>query len=163
MPTFPPRGVLDREAGFSLMEILVVLAIMGLMLSVVSVRLVRTIESAYFSKTADAAMADLLLLRADAVLTGQSRILITDTSRLQELNDFQKKTTRRFNLPEGWSANGEQIFISRTGACFGGNIAIADNEGRRAVYTLTPPRCKVVRAGAAAIEPQSSDQLLQNP
>ena len=40
----------SSEAGFSLLEILVVLALMGIMLSVVSVRLVGTAESVYFKK-----------------------------------------------------------------------------------------------------------------
>ena len=157
MLTSPHRETHDKTAGFSLLEILVVLAIMSLMLSVVSVRFVSTIESNYFAKTADAAMANILLLRADAVLTSENRIMTTDTSRLQQLNDLEKKTMRRLNLPEGWSSSGKEVFISNTGTCFGGVITITDNEGRRAIYTLTAPKCEVVRAGTANLKLQTQN------
>lgn len=133
----------DKTAGFSLLEVLVVLAIMGLILSVVSIRLTRTVESAYFSRTADAAIASLLVLRADAVLKKENRTLITDTSRKKD--DLEKENIRRLDLPEGWKVSGEAINISRTGTCFGGDIILSDNKGRQAVYKLIPPKCKAIR------------------
>jgi len=42
MQIFTPKSNSHKQAGFSLLELLVVLAIMGLMLSVISVRLVQT-------------------------------------------------------------------------------------------------------------------------
>jgi len=132
------------------MEILVVLAIMGVILSVVSVRLVGTIDSAYFNRTADAVMADILLLRAEALLQGESRILITDNSRVETLSQTQKKRLRRFNLPQGWGVEGEPITISHTGSCF-----IANDEGRRAIYSLSPPKCEAARS-IQAIEQNNS-------
>jgi len=137
------------------MEILVVLAIMGVILSVVSVRLVGTIDSAYFNRTADAVMADILLLRAEALLQGESRILITDNSRVETLSQTQKKRLRRFNLPQGWGVEGEPITISHTGTCFGGQIVIANDEGRRAIYSLSPPKCEAARS-IQAIEQNNS-------
>jgi len=84
-------------------------------------------------------------LRADAVLSGESRILVTDTSRLERFSDLQKKTIRRFNLPEGWVTGGEAVIISHTGTCFGGDIIISDKENRRASYKLIAPKCTPIR------------------
>jgi len=135
----------DKTAGFSLMEVLVVLAIMGLMLSVVSVRLVRTAETAYFNKTADAAMSDIVLLRASAILDEKPLLLVVDNSRLKPLTGSQKTIAHLLELPNGWRAEGDDIFISHTGTCFGGQIVIADNTGRQAHYKLTPPVCESER------------------
>ena len=135
----------DKTAGFSLMEVLIVLAIMGLMLSVVNVRLVRTAETTYFNKTADAALSDIVLLRASAVLDEKPLLLVMDDSRLKLLTGSQKTIAHRLELPNGWRVEGDDIFISNTGTCFGGQIVIADNTGRQAHYKLTPPVCESER------------------
>ena len=141
MLTSHPRFNANKTAGFSLLEVLVVLAIMGLMLSVVSVRLVRTAESVQFTKTADAIISDVVILRAKAVLNDEARILVTDESRVQQLPKAQKKMARLFNLPEGWRAEGDDIFISRTGVCIGGAVTFEDETGRKINYDLQPPMC----------------------
>jgi len=132
----------SSEAGFSLLEILVVLALMGIMLSVVSVRLVGTAESVYFKKTADDIMANILPLRANAILNDEPRILTLTANSVQRLPLSQRKIARPINLPEGWRVEGDDIFISKTGVCFGGDITLSDNTGRRASYKFVPPACE---------------------
>ena len=146
MQIFTPKSNSHKQAGFSLLELLVVLAIMGLMLSVISVRLIHTIESAYFNRTADAAIADVLILRAEAVLENERRLLITDTSRIEQLNDVEKKAIRRLELPKDWRSEGDPIHISHTGTCLGGEITVLNDEGRRVIYKLSPPKCIARRA-----------------
>jgi len=57
-----------KDSGFSLLELLIVLAIMSVMLSIAGTRVISSIESARFARTVDAAIANIRLIRADAML-----------------------------------------------------------------------------------------------
>lgn len=151
----------DSDYGFSLLEILVVLAIMGTMLSIVSVRMVQTMQSAYFSKTADAAIADIVSLRADAMLSRDTRILITDSTRIQEFPEHMRNKIRRLDIPDDWRASGEPIHISGAGTCFGGAILIENAEGRRAIFDLQPPKCQLKRSDLLPAEIAARAQVSQ--
>ncbi len=147
MPIFPhktknPRA---REAGFSLLEVMVVLAIMGLMLSVVGARMIGAIESNRFIRTAEAAMADVLLVRSDAMLNSSARSLVTESVTESELDKRGLQTLRRFDVPEGWLVEGDIIEISASGVCSGGYVSIKNPEGRLAVFRLNPPKCNAER------------------
>ena len=128
------------NAGFSLLEMLIVLTIMGLMLSLVGTRFITTIESTRFSRTADAGISSIKLLRAEAML-GNFPLHVVSAGKQSELAKVPNHQIRRLNLPEGWSVNGDNIFISKTGVCGGGKVILQGPTKRRAAYRLDPPLC----------------------
>lgn len=139
---------INSELGFSLLEIIVVLAIMGLMLSLVGARMINTIESNSFIRTADAAIADILLVRSDAMLNGESRAFVTHSVLNTELDSRNLQSLRRFDVPEDWIVEGQTIDISPSGVCSGGYISIRNSQGRLVVYRLNPPKCNPIRVRA---------------
>lgn len=147
MPIFrlKRRSFAEIEAGFSLLEVLVVLAIMGLMLSIVSVRMVSSIESRQFTQTAEAALADIRLLRADAMLRRSDMIVVIDGVTQTESQKAELSTLRRLDVPEDWHVDGPSIRLSASGSCSGGRITFYGPEGRKAVYDLSRPTCKFSR------------------
>ena len=127
--------------GFSLLEMLIVLAIMGLILSLISVRMVSSIESSRFSQTASAAMEDIKLVRVRAMLDKTAvRIVPTDT-----VLDAKTVETFPLNLPEGWVVKGDIIAISKTGYCSGGNLTLTNPGNRKIAFSLSAPKCEAVR------------------
>lgn len=135
----------SREAGFSLLEIIVVLAIMGIMLSVVGARMVGAVESNRFIRTAEASIADVLLIRSDAMLSGAARSLVTESVTEDEVDARELQSLRRFDVPEGWIVEGDVIDISASGVCSGGYISMKNPEGRLAVFRLIAPKCEPER------------------
>lgn len=140
-----------NDAGFSLLELLVVLAIMSIVLSLAGVRMLNSLDGARFNRTADAAVADLLILRADAMLGGHALVLLTDTARVD--NDIiPPDKQRRLALPQGWRVEGDAITVSATGVCGGGRLRLVGPTGRRIDYVLTPPKCTATRLIAPPVE-----------
>lgn len=119
------------------------LAIMGLVLSLVGARMIGNIESQRFIRTAEAAVADVLIIRADAILNAEPRTLITQSRNTGV--DERREFTRRFDIPQDWRVEGDNINISASGVCSGGLIAFTNSQGRRIVYRLDPPRCTAQR------------------
>lgn len=139
-----PRN--KAEAGFSLLEILVVLSIMAVALSVVGSAMMRSVEATRFDRSADAAIASLLNIRADAMLAGEPRAVLPDTISVSAREDFPQSTQRRLFLPEGWRVEGDVITISPSGICNGGALRLYSATGQFRDYILTPPKCAAARA-----------------
>lgn len=142
MRMFPPKPRPaktrpEAESGFSLLEMLIVLAIMGLMLSLVGVRSITAIESTRFASTADGGIASIRLLRAEAMLNDMPLYVIG--SGTLALHNGQ---IRALDLPQGWTVSGDNILISKTGICNGGQLTLQDPTNRRATYALSPPLCE---------------------
>ena len=133
----------NSEFGFSLLEILVVLAIMAIMLSLISVNFARTIEAVSFSRNSDAAVANIKIIRAEALLDQQSRYIITDDTQTIELKDLDAHQVHRFDVPEAWEIRGNTIKILSSGICLGGQVVFLTPEGRRREYVLAGPKCEI--------------------
>ncbi len=131
-----------NNTGFSLLEVLVTLAIIGLIVSLATVSLSSSLESARFSSTAKAAAAEVRTLRARALLRGQSAVIITDTSAEPSASIAN---VWRVSLPEDWRTEGSAIGITPSGMCLGGEITIISPKGRRAIYAFAPPDCLPIR------------------
>lgn len=131
-----------RNAGFSLLEVVVVLAIMGLILSIVGQRAVQNIESAYFVNTSESILADVTFWKIDANVNQQPRIIEMSETGPRQWTEQEQLHIRNLDLPEGWISEGDPIRISPTGMCFGGQVILQDGNGRRIAYELTPPHCE---------------------
>lgn len=141
----PAANARTGEHGFSILELLIVLAIMALMLSVVGGRMIDNIEGAHFVRTAEAAVADVLIIRADAVMSAQPRTLVTDGASPADIENRLQSTLRRYDVPADWNVGGDLIEISAGGVCSGGVISLTNPQGRRIVFRLEAPRCQPER------------------
>ena len=154
MPTSPlnrAEKISPDEAGFSLLEIIVVLAIMALMLSLVGTRMINSIDSNSFIRTSEAAVADVLIVRSDAMLSGETRSFVTHSVSEADRRARDLQSLRRFDVPEGWTVEGNVIDISPSGVCTGGYISMRNGQGRKIVFRLSPPKCEPVRV---SLDPQ---------
>jgi len=132
----------DKERGFSLLEILIVLALLGLVIGITTPRLAVYAQALQFSKKSQAAIYALKRYRADAVLRKRALwIVFEDTNLpLQRRNDVDVVP---FEIPEGWSVSGAPLYISAAGHCRGSReVVLSDNAvQRRAVYEVLAPDC----------------------
>ena len=134
-----------RDDGFSLLEILVVLAIMGLLLSVVSVRMFSTIDSTRFIRETELAISGLNAYRAEALLRKHPLLILTDTPDPDAVKNIKADHIRRFELTEDGSVEGPSVSITSGGVCTGGPLTFKDGSGREISYTLAPPNCQPTR------------------
>ena len=152
MPIYPHRseGCYDRnESGFSLLEILIVLAIMGLMMTLVAPRLVSSIEAVRFARTADLGAQQISQLRAQAILRKQP-VIFAPSGNLE--TDVNAIGVSALDLPEGWSVSGDVMRISATGLCTQGQFRLTNPNGQVADYLFTPPKCRPVRVFNEGVE-----------
>lgn len=145
MPIFRPKtkGSSDlNDDGFSLLEILIVLAIMGLMMTLVAPRLVSSIEAVRFARTADLGAQQISQLRAQAILRKQPIIFAPSGGAEPDVNAL---SVTALDLPEGWSVSGDVMRISATGLCTQGQFRLSNPNGQFANYQFTPPSCRPSR------------------
>jgi len=129
-----------EELGFSLLEILVVLAIMSILLSIGGSYMLGTMASVRFSQTSDAAISDILLYRHEAYVQGKEYYVVNHENDLQDLRSAE---IVKLNVPEGWKVSGDIIYISSRGLCMDGTLNVEDTEGRSANYKILFPLCKI--------------------
>jgi prepilin-type N-terminal cleavage/methylation domain-containing protein len=132
-------------AGFSLIEVMVTLAIISIVVSVSTVALSNSLQGARFAAQSKAAVNEMRNFRARALLAGQSAVIITDTSA--DPSAFIQNIWR-LPLPEDWRVEGEAIDISASGMCLGGDLTITGPHGRRVEYRFSPPQCIPERIAA---------------
>ena len=138
MRMFPPSTP-SKSAGFSLLEMLIVLTIMGLMLSLMGARSLTAIEATRFINTANAGIGSIKILRAEAVLNNTPIRIINSSTNIQSRQE------KHLDLPQGWQVSGDIIQISKAGMCQGGYITLQGPTNRRATFALSPPKCEPVR------------------
>lgn len=119
-----------RARGFSLLEILVAMAIMGLLLAVAAPALGRHLEALSFDREADRVLRDVRALRLRALM-----------ERREIVFDPETPETHLGPLPERLRLSGDKIVFLSTGACIGGDLTVEAINGRRRDIALTPPRC----------------------
>jgi len=138
------------NAGFSLMEVMVTLAIISIVVSLATASLSNSLQSARFASLSKAAAAEIRNYRAKALLLGQSGAVVTDTS---EPPSPAIQNIWRLSLPKGWKTQGEAINMTPSGMCLGGEILMISPHGRQALYRYEPPQCIPVRVAAVSPKP----------
>jgi len=139
--THPPH----HESGFSLLEILVVLAIMSIMLVFVGTRMTTVIDATRFIRTAESAVADLQTLRVQSMLTQYEHIVVTQDHTIPPLKAWQDVRIISYDVPIDWKVGGDVIIISKHGLCGGGVVSFTSPEGRKVSFNLSAPSCSAER------------------
>lgn len=123
--------------GFTLVEILVVLVVIGLIAGVAMPNMVKMLQSTERASQRATLLGEIAGLGYRAYLTGQPLTL-------GEAPAAGAKLQPPFQIPKGWQLETPQpITYNFNGICSGGKIILVSPDERRETFHLEPPRCKI--------------------
>lgn len=131
----------QSDTGFSLLEILVVLAIMSVMMVLVGTRMTSAIEATRFFRMSENAVAEIQTMRVRSMLYQYEHIVVPPSQDPPTLKAWQDTKLASYDIPPDWTAEGDIIKISKHGICSGGVISFTGPAGRKVSYQLTAPSC----------------------
>lgn len=141
------RGRLG-EAGVTLIELIVLLAIMGMITALAGPQLYRTFDAFRFSLGRDDVERQLASLNQKAFLENRNLLLMSqpargvDAARAQaELLAAQDALAITLNLTQGWAIEVQQPILYRANGMCGGGTVRVDVGAYAYLYQLSPPRC----------------------
>lgn len=133
--TFSGEGRPHRARGFTLLEMLAALAILGMVVAVAAPSLVRTLEAASFASEAELIARDIEAMRTKALLERRRFVFPGEGETAYEELSAPP--------PEGWAIEGGPVVFLDTGVCLGGVLAVTDGKGRRREIELAAPDCRI--------------------
>ncbi|WP_334021627.1 prepilin-type N-terminal cleavage/methylation domain-containing protein [Alteromonas sp. S015] len=122
--------------GYTLLELLVVLVLMGLLMGIATPKVMQLYQSVQFSLERDDILFQLENLSFNVYKSGQP-------FELHSLANDEEQSL--ITLPQGWvldPAQTTEITYSSLGFCMGGEARFV-KENRELLLTLTPPSCTV--------------------
>lgn len=128
-------------AGFTLLELLVVMAVVGLLAAVVAPNLQRLVGSFDHATRRDGLIADVAALSYRAYAIGQS-FELANGAYAELLSDGNPVLA----VPQGWRVEvGAPIRFGFNGRCSGGQVTLVAPDGAREVLSLAAPDCALRR------------------
>lgn len=132
-----PLAALKSQGGFTLLEMLVVMTLVGLLAATVTPSLYKTMERRQVAAERQLLIASIERLGYRSYLDGQARQLTS--SGADNAADYPVE------LPHGWQLEAvKPVEFFSTGICGGGTISLVDPDGSSQRYLLTPPVCKLL-------------------
>ncbi|MBN9531539.1 MAG: type II secretion system protein [Alphaproteobacteria bacterium] len=136
------------QAGVTLIELVVLLAVMGLITALAGPQLYRTFDAFRFSLGRDDVERQLASLNQKAFLENRNLLLLSQpTTGLDNARDqaallaAQDAASIKLNLTQGWTVTVPQPILYRAnGMCDGGSVRV-DVGAYAYIYQLAPPRC----------------------
>lgn len=127
--------------GFTLLELLVVLTVVGLVTALVAPNLGRLVGSMDRAVRRDGLVADIAALSFRAYSLGQGFELSQAGFNLP-LRDGDPV----LSVPSGWQVQVERpIRFGFNGLCSGGSLSVVSPDGVVEKFRLDPPACQIVR------------------
>jgi len=121
-----------RRAGYSLLEIVVVVAILATVVGLATPSFIRMIEQQ---------RVQAVLRRVDL---GLLDLRMTSQSEARVINATEAEQYLAEDLPLGWYiAVSEQVVFSSTGTCDGGSVRITTADERVYAFDLAPRSCSL--------------------
>jgi len=130
-PAFGGRGnTVAGSDGFTLLEMIVVLAILGLATALVAPSAIRGIDSWRRQSELDALLDQIRALPGEARARGRA-IDITDESVKAPTSPLRVASDWKVGVPKAWS-------VSANGVCAGGEVTIGNEIGQRTIVVAAP-------------------------
>ncbi len=134
--------------GFTLLELLIVLALLGLATAIAMPNLERLYASATRASERDYVLDQVAALGREAMLNGRAYVVFgnappPDPGDLTRHADYE---TYLVDVPEGWRLALEKpLVVLANGVCLGGALTLShESDEAGAVYVeLAPPYCRV--------------------
>ena len=119
-----------RSRGFTLLELIVVLAILGLATALVAPSMLRGIDSWQRQAAMDVLIDDLRALPGEARARG-TPIVIDDAALQSDNPPLAVEGDWQLQVPEPWH-------VAATGVCEGGEIIVTNSYGERTIRVGSP-------------------------
>lgn len=141
-----PKKVRKSRHGFTLLELLIVLALLGLATAIAMPNLERLYAAATRATERDYVLDQVAALGREAMLNGRAYVVFgnvppANPAQLARYADYE---TYVVDVPEGWRLAFDQpLVVLANGVCLGGALTLS-HEGEEAVRVeLAPPYCRI--------------------
>lgn len=148
---------MNREGGYTLLEMVVVLAILGLATAMVAPATFRTIQSWRDADDVARVLGDLAALPVVARNQGREiRVGAGAPGRaarpdsISTLSDPGNVPAPPFSLPEGWRIEMDEPLVIRANGACGGASGTLTTQRQTIRFQVEAPFCKIVRLPADA-------------
>ncbi len=132
-----------RSRGFTLLEILVVMTVIGLVAALVAPNLQKLVGGVERSTQRDGVLAEVASLSYRAYVLGQS-FELSDESPSTVLQDGNPIVA----LPSGWRLHVDApVLYSFNGLCGGGRVTVLAPDAPPETLELAAPDCRIARNG----------------
>ena len=129
-PRLPERMQRMRHGGFTLLEMIVVLAILGLASALVGPSMVRGIDTWRRQAAMDGLLDQLRALPGNARGSGKP-IAITDATLGSSTPPLHIDADWTLHVPKPWS-------VGANGVCHGGEVIVGNAFGERTIHVAAP-------------------------
>ena len=119
-----------RLGGFTLLEMIVVLAILGLATALVAPSAIRGIDSWRRQSALDSLLDQIRALPGNARATGRAVMLSDETVKMKDA-PLRVAADWVLSVPKPWGVNAN-------GVCEGGTVEIGNDHGKRVVAVSAP-------------------------
>ncbi len=126
-----------HQLGVTLLEILVVLAIMGALVAITAPALDRYIDAATFKSRTELVGRDIARLRISALVERRTILFPQADQRGNQTYIGLSEP-----LPDGWSIEGQPVVFLESGACVGGELTLTAPDGRAVKLAFDAPHCR---------------------
>lgn len=130
-------------AGFTLLELMVVLALLGLLTALVAPNLQRLFSSVSAATERDYILDQFEGLGRDALARGRAYVVFAGEPNVDAAAAYPDYEVRPIDLPPTWSFRLDRPLVVRAnGFCLGGELTLL-HQGTQVVRTsLAPPYCR---------------------
>ena len=140
------KGVRSLRGGFTLLELLVVLAVVGLATALAMPNLQRLYAAATRASEQDYVLDQIAGLGREAMLNGRAYVVFGNAPPPDPAGAarYAEYETYVMDVPEGWRlALDRPLVVLANGVCLGGALTLSHAQSTAVRLELAPPYCRV--------------------